>query len=140
MSDEAGERVGPRLRCVTPALETRDLPRTIAFYRDVLGFTVHLLWPETNPTFCILDHGDVHLSFYVDEHGGEGEPIMTGQLRIDAVGVMAVFERVRPHAVIEWGPEVYHYGRREFSMKDPNGYSLIFSEPTSDPPTCVEDA
>lgn len=38
-----------------------------------------------------------------------------------------------------WGPEVYHYGRREFSIRDPNGYELIFSEPTDDPPTCPPD-
>lgn len=129
-----------RLHGVTPALQTRDLPGTIAFYRDVLGFTVHLLWPEEHPTFCILDHGEVHLSFYVDTHGGGSEPRMTGQLRIDAEGVRQIHERVRPHAEIEWGPEVYHYGRREFSVKDPNGYSLIFSEPTSDPPTSPDDA
>jgi hypothetical protein len=31
---------------------------------------------------------------------------------------------------------VYHYGRREFTIKDPNGYVLALSESTSDPPTC----
>ena len=36
---------------------------------------------------------------------------------------------------VEWGPEVYGYGRREFAIKDCNGYLLTFSAPTSDPPT-----
>lgn len=128
----------PRLRCITPALATTDLRATIAFYRDRLGFTIDTLWPEEDPTFCILDQGDVHLSFYMDRHGGEAAPGMTGQLRIDGERIMEIFERVRDHAEIEWGPEVYHYGRLEFSMLDPNGYSLVFSEPTDSPPTCVE--
>lgn len=122
----------PRLRCITPALATRDLRGTIAFYREVLGFVVDTLWPEEDPTFCILDHGPVHLSFFAAE--GPADPAMSGQLRIDAEGVMDIFGRAKSRAEIEWGPGVYHYGRREFSMKDPNGYSLIFSEPTSDPP------
>jgi hypothetical protein len=40
---------------------------------------------------------------------------------------------------IEWGPEVYWYGRREFAFRDPNGYLVIVSEETADPPTCTED-
>ena len=43
------------------------------------------------------------------------------------------------HLPIEWGPEVYWYGRREFAVRDPDGYLLIFSERTSDPPTCRLD-
>ena len=40
---------------------------------------------------------------------------------------------------IQLGPEVYWYGRREFAVRDPDGYLLIFSERTSDPPTCGPD-
>jgi len=32
---------------------------------------------------------------------------------------------------IEWGPEVYGYGRREFAIKDCNGYTLTFSAPAA---------
>jgi hypothetical protein len=39
---------------------------------------------------------------------------------------------------VEWGPEVYRYARRELAVRDPNGYLVILSEETSDPPTCVE--
>ena len=40
---------------------------------------------------------------------------------------------------IEWGPEVYWYGRREFAIRDPSGYLIIFSEATTDPPTCRDE-
>jgi hypothetical protein len=39
---------------------------------------------------------------------------------------------------IEWDPEVYSYRRREFAVRDPNGYLLIFTETTNDPPTTDE--
>jgi hypothetical protein len=39
---------------------------------------------------------------------------------------------------IEWGPEVYSYGRREFAVRDPDGYLVIFTEPTDEAPTTTE--
>jgi len=42
---------------------------------------------------------------------------------------MGLHDRVAGNAKIEWGPEVYSYGRREFAIKDCNGYLLAFSEP-----------
>jgi hypothetical protein len=45
---------------------------------------------------------------------------------------------VKDRVAIEWGPEVYDYGRREFALRDPDGYLVIFSEETDDPPTTAE--
>ena len=36
---------------------------------------------------------------------------------------------------VEWGPEVYSYGRREFGFRDPDRYMVIITEPTDDPTT-----
>jgi hypothetical protein len=33
-------------------------------------------------------------------------------------------------------PEVYHNGCREFAIRDPDGYLIIFTEETDDPPAC----
>jgi hypothetical protein len=33
---------------------------------------------------------------------------------------------------------VYSYGRREFAIRDPDRYVIIFTEPTDDPPTTSE--
>jgi len=78
---------------------------------------------------------DVHLSLYVDEHHPEVDTGMTGQLSIDVDDAMAVYERVAGRVEVLWGPEVYGYGRREFSLRDPDGYALVFSEPTDGPTT-----
>ncbi|MBI2486260.1 MAG: hypothetical protein HYW01_04735 [Deltaproteobacteria bacterium] len=97
------------------------------------------MWPEDNHTFCILEHGDVHVSFYVDTDQREPDPAFTGQLYIGVEDVMGLHARIVDKVKIEWGPEVYHYGRREFAIRDCNGYILSFSEPTDEPPTCHED-
>jgi hypothetical protein len=46
---------------------------------------------------------------------------------------------LRGHVRVDWGPEVYWYGRREFSFRDPDGYPIIISEETADPPTCLDE-
>ena len=123
-----------KLKALTPSLKTRDIRGTIDFYVKVLGFTIDTLWPADNPTLCILDRDGVHLSFAVDTEGWYADkPCLTGQLWIDVEDVIALHARVAGSVAIEWGPEVYHYGRREFAIKDPNGYLLAFSERTTDP-------
>ena len=39
---------------------------------------------------------------------------------------------------MEWGPEVYSYGCREFAVRDPEGHTVIFTEATADEPTTDE--
>jgi catechol 2,3-dioxygenase-like lactoylglutathione lyase family enzyme len=128
-----------KLANVTPVLKARDIAATVAFYTEVIGFTVDTLWPEEDPALCILDHGDVHLLFDLaaDWDTPGASPGMTGQLVFDADDVLALHARIAERVDILWGPEVYPYGRREFSIRDPNGYRLVFSERTDAPPDCV---
>ncbi|MGE0482377.1 MAG: VOC family protein [Phycisphaerae bacterium] len=129
----------------TPFLATRDLARTVEFYTQVLGFRVETLHPREQPTLAILDrdvspasHGGASIIF--DSSLWTDPPVLTGQIHFDLSpgGVQEMLERVRGQAEILWGPEVYDYGRREFSCRDPNGYALVFSEVTADPPTCSD--
>jgi len=125
-------------RRLTPSLLVRDLEHSLAFYRDVLGFTVDTAWPEGEPTLAILDRGAVSVMIQTGGPGADGEPAFTGDLRFDVSDASGLASRLRNEVEIEWGPEVYHYGRREFAVRDPDGYLLIFSERTSDPPTAGE--
>ena len=121
---------------VTPFLKTNDLARTIRFYVDLLGFVADSQWPADHPTDCILDNGQVHLAFDTDPQNRYPAPALSGQLWIDVDNVLALHARLVGKVPIEWGPEVYGYGRREFAIKDPNGYLLAFSERTTEPPDC----
>jgi catechol 2,3-dioxygenase-like lactoylglutathione lyase family enzyme len=118
-----------RFKGITPFLKTKDLAQTIQFYVEILGFVVDSQWPAGKPTDCILDHGDVHLAFSTDPQNWYANPGLAGQLWIDVDNVIALHASLAGKVPIEWGPEVYSYGRLEFAIKDPSGYTLTFSEP-----------
>ena len=115
-------------RGITPFLKTNDLAQTIDFYVELLGFVVDSKWPPYNPTNCILDNGHVHLAFGTDPEDWYPAPGLSGQLWIDVDNVLALHASVAGKLPIEWGPDVYGYGRREFAIKDCNGYLLTFSQ------------
>lgn len=124
---------------VIPRLPVANLMQTIAFYTRLLGFRVDVLWPENEPTFCILDRDQVSLGFFAPEAVRGEVTIGSADLYLAVDDVRALHEQIKERVPIEWGPEVYFYGRREFAIRDPDNYLLIFTEPTDDPPTCSED-
>lgn len=128
----------PHFQFVCPRLPVADLRRTIDFYTLVLSFKVAVLWPEDEPAFSILERGGVRLAFDRAPEAIAPKASSTG-FYIETDDVRAVYESVRRRVAIEWGPEVYPYGRREFAILDPDRYMIIFSEPTDDPPTCTPE-
>ena len=125
------------LRGVTPRLPVRDLAKSLQFYRDVLGFTDDVLWPDDEPTFAIVRRGGAHIGLFTGDRAG---PEQRGyvELYIEVDDATALHDELEPRWPIAWGPEVYSYGRREFAVIDPDGYMVIITEPTDDPPTTAE--
>lgn len=118
---------------LTPSLRVRDLRRSVAFYTGSLGFTVDTLWPGEEPTLAILDQGNVSVMLHTGGCDDDGPPSFTGDLRFDVSDLGRLARSLQGRVSFEWGPEVYHYGRREFAVRDPDGYLLVFSERASDP-------
>lgn len=128
-----------RFRSVSPRLTTSDLEATIAFYRDRLGFVAGECWPADAPTFVLLQRDGVTLQFARAEHPLPDPAAAEIAIHLDVSDADALHEELAGMLPVEWGPEVYWYGRREFAVRDPNGYLVIFSEPTDDPPTCLDE-
>lgn len=128
-----------RFRRLRPLLKVKDMARSVAFYRDVLGFAVAGGWPQGEAqTLVFLEQGEIALMLTSDPFDHHpGAPGLTGQLALDC-DVRALHERIKDRATILWGPEVYSYSRREFSAADPDGYRWVFGEETDDPPTCPD--
>jgi catechol 2,3-dioxygenase-like lactoylglutathione lyase family enzyme len=125
-----------RFTRIVPRLPTTDLIQTIEFYTSILGFTVGSIWPDDGPTFAILNRDDIDLQFSVTAAPATSDTTICIDVT-DAVALHRALERKLP---IEWGPEVYWYGRREFAIRDPNGYLVIFSEDSDEPVTSPETA
>jgi catechol 2,3-dioxygenase-like lactoylglutathione lyase family enzyme len=121
---------------VIPRLPVVDLTRTLDFYIRQLGFAVDVAWPAAAPTFVILRRGHTRVGFFVpNEHHG---PLGYAELYVQVSGIQELHATLARDVPVEWGPEVYSYGRREFAVRDPNQYLLIFTEATTDPATTPE--
>ncbi|HYV39095.1 MAG TPA: VOC family protein [Gemmataceae bacterium] len=147
-SDEPGDPLRPpeipwrhmvgRFIRITPRFPVADLQRTLAFYEQTLGFRIDIAYPEDKPTFCILKRDDVRLGFFVPDEHRPNAATGNGECYIEVHDSVGLHEAIKGRVAIEWGPEVYWYGRREFALRDPDGYLVIFTEPTDDPPTCID--
>lgn len=127
----------PRIKAIEARLPISDVVRSTTFFSNALGFQVETLWPQQNPEFAILSRDGLRLQLGRNE-GGDADLRSSGTLWLDVEELAALHGTVRHQAQIEWGPEVYSYGRREFGFRGPDGNWVILSERTNDPPTCVD--
>ena len=126
---------------VVPQFTVPDLVRTVAYYRDVLGFDVMGYWDgtqvtatPTDPVFAIVKRGQAQVFF----SRGDGSEVRSGRgedaydVYFNVVGVDALAEELRARgAEILDGPEDRSYGQRELMVSDCNNLILAFGEDTS---------
>ncbi len=115
-------------------LPAPDVRAAAAWYVEMLGF--ELLGGSDDGHYAVVTNGPARIALYRDDHAGEpGHQPIRAQFVLAMSGVTELHQRLRDHAKVLWGPEVYPYGNREFSVEDAAGHHVIFSEPTDDPPT-----
>src|SRR5262245_17446797 len=126
---------------VTPNLVVSNVERSLAFYRDVLGFTVLATVPEAAAPFAFAwlhaDGVNVFLNS-VDavraEHSELGaRPIggtATLYIAIEAesigAGVDGMLAAIGGRARLIMTLTDQFYGMREFGVEDPDGYTIFF--------------
>lgn len=119
----------PKIQRLTPMLQVHDLQKTAAFWRDQLGFTVDAMWPDAAPTWCMMRSGDAEIMF---TYGGGGAPALSGGIYIYPDDVRALWERIKDSVEVIEPLAVMEYGMREFSVRDPNGFTVYVGEPAPD--------
>lgn len=131
-----------RLKRLTPMLAVTDVKRTIAFYRDALGFTCKASLGDPDPVWCHLVRDDVDLMF---NRPGDGEvealPARARDFQIFYFypeDVVALHAQLRLKGMAVTDLRVTDYGMKEFELRDPDGIWLWFGEATSEPPTVRE--
>jgi uncharacterized glyoxalase superfamily protein PhnB len=118
---------------LTPNLVVSDLPRSLAFYRDTLGFEVVATHPEAAPfVFAWLRRGQV--SVFLNDartvQAGSHYHLRPGSvgLFVHIRGVDAFHAQVAGSVTVVQPLETRFYGMREFSILDPEGVVITFAE------------
>ncbi len=125
------------LKKLTPNLMVEDVARTIAFYRDVLGFQLlATVPPEGDPfNWAMMNRDGVAIMFQSRASlTGEvaalaGVPIGASQtFYIEVEGIEGLYAALKGQVEIVVDLHTTFYGTREFYFRDCNGYILSFSE------------
>ena len=131
-----------KFKDVTPNLIVSDIDRSVAFYRDLLGFSVVTTVPDAAPfVFVWMQRDDVSvflntLGSIRDEQpalaarpiGGTATMYMIVEGESAAAGVDDLFERAKSRARVMMPLKTQFYGMREFGIEDPDGYVIYVAQ------------
>lgn len=127
---------------VTPNLVVADVAASLAFYRDVLGFSLVTTVPDAAPfAFAWMQRDGVSVflnSLDAVRHdnpelgrrpiGGGNMLFITLEASTIAEGVDAMRAAVDGRARVVMEPKDQFYGLREFGVEDPDGYVIFFAQ------------
>lgn len=131
-----------QVRGMAPLLAVFDMPASIRFYRDVLGFELaDTSAPGDDFGWALLrrDGTEVMLNSAFEPGRRPPEP---DSARIAAHGdvtiyfgcpdVEGAYEHLRAHGVEVRPPEVASYGMKQLYVRDPDGFGLCFQWPAAE--------
>ncbi len=124
------------LKKLTPNLVVSDIERSLAFYRNVLGFEMQFSVPDKSPyVFAAVQWGSIEIFLNAPEPAIAEYPAFkdrpiggTLTLFIEAAGVRRLHDELRDRVKIVMPLETKWYGLTEFAIADPDGYLITFAE------------
>ncbi len=127
---------------LTLLLQVYDMPTSVRFYRDVLGFHIAATSPvlgEDRFHWALLRLGEAELMLntaYEFDHDRPPERDSARTAAHDDTGLFfgcpdvdAVYEELRGKGVTLEKPKVTGYGMKQLYIRDPDGYALCFQWP-----------
>jgi uncharacterized glyoxalase superfamily protein PhnB len=125
-----------KFESVTPNLLVRDVGKSLAFYRDVLGFTIGETVPDKEPfVFVWMKHGDVSVFLNDINAAAHDYPAAaslpqggTAALFFIITDVDGYHAKVAPKTKVIMPLKTQFYGLREFAVTDPDGHIITFAE------------
>ena len=124
-----------------PLLQVFDMPTSIGFYRDELGFEVVSPVPEGDECdWALLRLNESRLMLNT-AYEADSRPRVADPARIAAHGDTALFfacadvdaacAYLRGKGIAVSDPAVQGYGMKQIYFKDPDGYEICFQHPVS---------
>jgi len=128
-----------KITSIRPMLAVCDLDRTMAFYRDKLGFRVGGTFGEP-PVWCAMNRDGWEIMFNAPPRDQieRAVPRVSKDYQIfyfDTDDVVALRNEFMGRDVQVTNLRVTVYGMKEFEVRDPDDYWLWFAQPTDEPPT-----
>ena len=125
-----------QLKKITPNLIVSDVERSLAFYRDVLGFSVDVTVPDAAPyVFAAVRSGGVEVFLNapgpaVAEYPAFKDRPIGGTLTLfmEVTGVREAHAALKDRVKVVMPLEKKWYGSTEFAFADPDGYLITFAE------------
>jgi glyoxylase I family protein len=131
--------MGVEIRGVAPLLQVYDMPESVRFYRDLLGFEVVSTSPVLGVDrfhWALLRRGSAELMLNTAYEFDEERPAVRDAARTAAHAdtglffgcpdVDGLYEELRAKGVEVKAPVVAPYGMKQMSLPDPDGYALCF--------------
>jgi len=120
-----------RLRKLTPGFTASDLARSMAFYRDVLGFVIGDEWRENGDlTGCEIHAGAVTFMLNQDDFAKGRDRQKGVGARIwchTAQDVDRLAAEIKARGgVLDQEPQDMPWGDRVFMLSDPDGFKFTF--------------
>jgi catechol 2,3-dioxygenase-like lactoylglutathione lyase family enzyme len=116
---------------VLPCLYVSDMRESLDFYIRVLGFTQTGYYPiESEPIRTEVRRDGVAIILFSEPRRLDFRtPALSGGLYFFPESLEKLAGELRGKVPFAWGPEETDFGIREFAVRDPNGYLLVFAEP-----------
>jgi len=107
-------------------LPVKDINETIKYYHDKFGFTVTEMWPKENPNYALLSNENNHLGFI--ESSASTENNKATSINFDVNNIDDVYTNIKDELEIIDELSTAEYNRKEFSLLDCNGYTVILGQ------------
>jgi predicted enzyme related to lactoylglutathione lyase len=118
---------------ISPVLLVAELDRSVAFYRDALGFDCEVYGDPPDFAVARRDAAVILLALAADgerlvPHWQIVDKMVNAYIRVDDAD--AIYAEVQERgAPIDWTIYNAPHGFREFGVQDPDGYDIAFGQP-----------
>ncbi|TRX46398.1 hypothetical protein FNH22_30870 [Fulvivirga sp. M361] len=129
-----------KLETIVPNLMVEDVRQTINYYHGVLGFDTVSVLPESGDEldWARVKKGNVEIMFQSEDSLKKDIPELRDEepgggltLFIKMTGVNEYYDYLYTSSDVVDHIKDTHYGMREFTIRDVNGYYLTFAEEIS---------
>jgi glyoxylase I family protein len=125
---------------LTPLIGVFDMPRSLVFYRDLLGFSVVSASPEVETKEGRFSHwmwlrfGKAQIMLNTQYDSNERPLQEPGKTHKDAVfyigcsDIDLAYQELTNRGLKAERPKMAPYELKLFSVEDPDGYTIVFQE------------